>query len=203
MAHSLDVQAFTLTSMSIYVVESYSIERVNLLLGRKLARAESEPLLNKSMQMGIGTIQRQVILVKPLDCVEFTPIKRQGPCPIPIEGIPERDVRMAGGVAHCRGGGHQNRGVMREAGVNAQLLHDLAFDGLSGVFVWLHVPTCWQPELSVDVIDEEEVIAIDEDKVRDQVFGWCRGLLNSIDGVALVDPLEHVLLRLRLQWIER
>jgi len=60
----------------------------------------------------------------------------------------------------------------------------------------------WQPKLSVPMIDEQNVVAVRADEIRDEVLRRCRRLLDATELGAGVDPAQSVSPMFVLETIE-
>ena len=118
---------------------------------------------------------------------EFGGVGGQGHTSLSDQEEPQADVGVANVQADCFGDGDEARLTrwMSKGWVDAELFLCFTVGGVGWMFVGLDLTSGREPELSVDVVDQQaaSIAWIDQDDVRHQMWSGGRGLR----------PPEHII----------
>lgn len=73
-----------------------------------------------------------------------------------------------------------------------QLLNNFPFNGRARMFSRFDVTTRGQPKPRLYVIDKQNLITIDEEKIRNQMFGRCCRFFDAEEFIATVYPFKSI-----------
>ncbi|MDB4989262.1 MAG: hypothetical protein JWN04_4440 [Myxococcaceae bacterium] len=160
-------------------------------------------LREEAGQVGIAVVEGGACVGEPAGFAELGLVDGQRSGAREIEGVPEGDVGVSGGLAYGLGDAQEERRVVEEAGLDAEFFACFTRHRRTRVLSRLDVAACGQPALGIAVIDQQYVLSIDRHEVGDQVDRGRGGLRAAAQLRARVDPCQHASDAGALQLIER
>ncbi len=99
---------------------------------------------------------------------------------------------MAGRGAHRIADRDEDWAIIGKVGREEKFFQGFTNDRSSRVFSRLDMTARWQPQPGIDVVDEKQVFAIDDDEIRDQMFWWRGRFLPAAEFRARTYPSDDV-----------
>ena len=84
-----------------------------------------------------------------------------------------------------------------------QFFTKLSYYRLPWMLALLYVTTRRKPQLSILVIDQQNVLGVHNCEIRDEMLRWSRRLCRSTKGSTGIDPCECLSPMLQLECVQR
>ncbi len=98
---------------------------------------------------------------------------------------------MTSRLSDCFGASDKERLLKKKCAFQVQFFEALTQRSFLWMFIRLDMPPSRQPSLRIDVVDKQDVLTIDNGKVRDQVLVRCCRLLGPTELDARVNPIKN------------